>query len=210
MSNPRSASPTIKQRSSTSRFSSLTRLLLSRSIAAKLYHESKKQNKRLMKAVALLLFVLLGLVGAIVGLTATVIEASKETKTDASGITRVAGSDVPASSGSIIVQNSLHDSYALDYTALDATKSLYLQNADGTAEYSYTITGWTKDTNAKNVVFYSARGDTIAVDELGDIIVKDSSDSELLAIPKNGRKLTGFFSALMTSGSFMMMQAGAF
>ncbi len=122
----------------------------------------------------------------------------------------MAGSDMPASSGSIIVQNSLHDSYTLDRAALDATRSLYLENADGTEEYSYTITGWTKDTNSKNVVFFSARGDTIAVDELGDITVKDSSGSELLAIPKNGRKLTGFFSALQTSGSFTMMQAGGF
>ena len=175
-----------------------------------MYKDSKNMTNRLIKAVAVLLLVMLALVGTIVGLTAHVIEESKETKTDTSGVTRVAGSDMPVSTGSIRVLNSLHDAYTLDRAALDATKSIYLENAAGTEEYSYTITGWTKDTNAKNVVFFSARGDTITVDELGDITVKDSSGSKLLAIPKNGRKLNSFFSALLTTGSFTMQQAGSF
>ena len=52
----------------------------SHSNAAQLYKESKNTTKRLTKAVAALLVIMLALVGTIVGLTAHVIEAAKETK----------------------------------------------------------------------------------------------------------------------------------
>ena len=59
--------------------------------AAELYTKSKQKNKNLMKLVGGLSLILL--VFAIVGMTARVIEMSKETQTDDNGITTVAGSD---------------------------------------------------------------------------------------------------------------------
>ncbi|XRB19648.1 EF-hand domain-containing protein [Pseudoscourfieldia marina] len=64
---------------------------------AELYKESKKTTKRLTIFSGILLVILCALVGVIVGLTAVVVEASKETKTDSkTGITFAKGSGKPS------------------------------------------------------------------------------------------------------------------
>jgi hypothetical protein len=59
----------------------------------------------------------------------------------------------------------------------------------------------------------TARGDTIIISAAGDITVKDASAATILevsAAQEAGRRRLGYFSALQTSGSFTMMQAGGF
>ena len=77
------------------------------------------------KIVAGLSLVLILLVFAIVGMTAQVIEMSKETATSADGITTVAGSNQPAATGQIEVQDSLSDAYGWTPDQLNGVKSLY-------------------------------------------------------------------------------------
>jgi|EP01046_Picozoa_sp_COSAG06_P013712 hypothetical protein len=80
--------------------------------AAELYKKSKQKAKNLTKAVGGLSLVLILLIGAIVGMTAQVIESAKETTTGADGITTVAGSDQPAATAQIEQQNHLAEAFA--------------------------------------------------------------------------------------------------
>ena len=191
--------------------------------AAELYKKSKQQAKNLGKIVAGLSFVLIVLVFAIVGMTAQVIEMAKETQTGSDGITTVAGSDQPAANAQIQQQDSLSDAFAWEPAQLDAVKSLYFPEdetvscaadtyCEGGTELSYTVTGWARNTEA-GLTFFTARGDTVNVNAAGDMQVEEADGDVILSISAaedTGRRRLGFFSALMTSGSFMMMQAGAF
>ena len=160
---------------------------------------------------------------AIVGMTAQVIEMAKETTTGSDGITTVAGSDQPAANAQIQQQDSLSDAFAWEPAQLDAVKSLYFPEdetvscaadtyCEGGTELSYTVTGWARNAEA-GLTFFTARGDTVNVNAAGDMQVTEEDGDVILAISAaedTGRRRLGFFSALMTSGSFMMMQAGAF
>ena len=160
---------------------------------------------------------------AIVGMTAQVIEMAKETTTGSDGITTVAGSDQPAANAQIQQQDSLSDAFAWEPAQLDAVKSLYFPEdetvscaadtyCEGGTELSYTVTGWARNTEA-GLTFFTARGDKVSVNAAGDMRVTEADGDVILAISAaedTGRRRLGFFSALMTSGSFMMMQAGAF
>lgn len=119
--------------------------------AAELYTESKQRAKKLGKIVAGLSFILILLVFAIVGMTAQVIEMSKETKTSSDGITTVAGSDNPAATAQVQRQSSITEAFMWEPAQLDAVKSLYFPEDEtvtcpadafcerGT-ELSYTVT----------------------------------------------------------------------
>jgi len=170
--------------------------------AAEMYRESKTMTKRLVKAVAILLLIMIALVGTIIGLTAHVIEEAKETKTDSSGITMVKGTDKPVASGSVVAQHPLSEAFAVTANDLDAVKSLRLQSPDGTKEFSYTITGWMRDTAA--VHFYAARGDIVSVGKEGNTKVKDAAGATIFEIPKAttaGRHLSDWFGGSLSMGS---------
>jgi len=152
--------------------------------AAELYTKSKQKNKNLMKVVGGLSLILILLVFAIVGMTARVIEMSKETQTDENGITTVAGTDQPASTAQLMLQSELTESFFLQPTQLDTVKSLYFPEdtavtcpantyCQGGTELSYTVTGWARNTEA-GLTFYTARGDTVNVQASGAASVEDS------------------------------------
>ena len=88
-----------------------------------MYKDSKSMTKRLTKAVAVLLLIMIALVGTIVGLTAHVVEEAKETKTDSSGITTVKGTNQPTAVGSVVTQASLTESFASSADELDAARA---------------------------------------------------------------------------------------
>merc|ERR1712216_90277 len=113
--------------------------------AAELYEDSKNMVKRLAKAVAVLFLLMVALVGTIVGLTAHVIESSKETETGDSGVTYVKGSNTPSATAGVLKQLDLSEAYAYSEDELDNMKSLRLASLDGNTVYSYTITGWTRN-----------------------------------------------------------------
>ena len=146
--------------------------------AAELYQDSKNMVKRLAKAVAVLFLVMVALVGTIVGLTAHVIESAKETETSGDGITYVKGSDQPTATGRVTSYDTLGESYAFPPEALDDVDTAYLFSDDESEEFSYTITGWSR--NVSHIIFYSSRGDTITVDTVGNLITHDDAGNVLL------------------------------
>ena len=81
-----------------------------------------------------------------------------------------------------------------------------------TPEFSYTVTGWTRD--ATDVKFYAARGDVISVDATGNVVVKNEAGAELLNVPisvTRGRHLLGRgagYGMLSTTGSFTLSGGG--
>ena len=172
---------------------------------AELYKESKKTAKRLMVFSGVLMLILCALVGVIVGLTAVVVEGSKETKTDASGLTLAKGTSKPAAMATVLEQSVLNYNAADD--ALDAVRNVKVV-LDNDSLASYTITGWTRSTTL--LTLFSARGDTIefAASD-GKMVVRSSDGTVLAGDNKNtptGRRLL-FHGALMTSGSTTWMAA---
>ncbi|XRB17304.1 EF-hand domain-containing protein [Pseudoscourfieldia marina] len=137
---------------------------------AELYKESKKTTKRLTIFSGILLVILCALVGVIVGLVAVVVENSKETKTDGSGITTVKGSSTIAATAAVVKTRTLYDAFKMPSSQLDGITSLMLTNKGRT--YKHTITGFEKMPN--KVIFFSARGDTVEATP-NAITVKDSS-----------------------------------
>ena len=174
---------------------------------AELYKESKKTAKRLMIFSGVLLLVLCALVGVIVGLVAVVVENSKETKTDASGLTLAKGTSKPAAMATVLEQSVLNYNAADD--ALDAARNVKVV-LDNDSLASYTITGWTRSTTL--LTLFSARGDTIefAASD-GKMVVRSSDGTVLAGDNKNtptGRRLL-FHGHLATSGSYTMKAASA-
>ncbi|XRB05172.1 EF-hand domain-containing protein [Pycnococcus provasolii] len=134
---------------------------------AELYKESKKTAKRLTLFSGVLLVILCALVGVIVGLTAVVVEASKETKTDSkTGITFAKGSSKPSATAKVTKTDSIYNAVKKSASALRAIGSLTLGKPDGSS-LIYTITGVETHGGAPGkanaVAFYSARGDVINV-----------------------------------------------
>jgi hypothetical protein len=158
--------------------------------AAELYQDSKNMVKRLAKAVAVLFLVMVALVGTIVGLTAHVIESAKETETGGDGITYVKGTDQPSATGGIVSYDSLSETYAFLPDVLDGIDTAYLLSDDESEEFSYTITGWSR--NESHLVYYTARGDKITVDTVGNLVTHDDAGNVLLERREgegNGRRL---------------------
>ena len=133
---------------------------------------------------------MVALVGTIVGLTAHVIESAKETETSGDGITYVKGSDQPTATGKVTSYDTLSESYAFLPEALDDIDTAYLLSDDETEEYSYTVTGWSR--NESHLVFYTSRGDKITVDTVGNLVTHDDAGNVLLERREgegNGRRL---------------------
>ena len=177
--------------------------------AAELYTKSKQKNKNLMKLVGGLSLILILLVFAIVGMTARVIEMSKETQTDDNGITTVAGSDQPASTAQVNQQGELTESFLLQPTQLDAVKSLYFPEdtavtcpastyCQGGTELSYTVTGWARNTEA-GLTFYTARGDTINVQASGATTIENSDGFTIYTSAGEGRRQLNAFGGESTA-----------
>lgn len=137
--------------------------------AAMLYTESKKQVKRLTKQITVLIFVLAMLCAAMAGLTAWVVEASKETKTDITGITLVAGSTTPAATAVVSQELSLNMTYHASDEYLSSMTSLSYV-ADDNTELMYTIVGSERD--AFEIRLYASRGDVITITEAGSVGIK--------------------------------------
>ena len=135
---------------------------------AELYKDSKKTAKRLTIFSGVLLLILCALVGVIVALTAVVVEASKETKTDSkTGITFAKGSSKASATGKVTNTQTLFDAVSMSSSQLRHVESLTLERADG-SELIYSITGAetqgvAADGTASAVLFYAARGDVIKV-----------------------------------------------
>ncbi|XRB13664.1 EF-hand domain-containing protein [Pseudoscourfieldia marina] len=134
---------------------------------AELYKESKKTTKRLTIFSGILLVILCALVGVIVGLTAVVVEASKETKTDdKTGITFAKGSGKPSAAAKVTKTDSIYNAVKKSASDLRAIGSLTLGKPDGSS-LIYSITGAETHGGAPGkanaVAFYSARGDVINV-----------------------------------------------
>ncbi|XRB04225.1 EF-hand domain-containing protein [Pycnococcus provasolii] len=157
---------------------------------AELYKESKKTAKRLTIFSGVLLVILCALVGVIVALTAVVVEASKETKTDSkTGITFAKGSSKPSATAKVTKTGSIYNAVKKSASALRAVGSLTLVKPDGSS-LIYTITGAEtyggSPGNATAVAFYSARGDVINVTatslkvtkEDGTIVMTDTAVAE--------------------------------
>ena len=180
--------------------------------AAELYEDSKNMVKRLAKAVAVLFLVMVALVGTIVGLTAHVIESAKETETSGDGITYVKGSDQPTATGRVTSYDTLGESYAFPPEALDDVDTAYLFSDDESEEFSYTITGWSR--NVSHLIFYTSRGDTITVDTVGNLITHDDAGNVLLEKEGegSGRRLLrrGKASTIRRGGGQMLRSASGF
>jgi len=179
--------------------------------AAELYQDSKNMVKRLAKAVAVLFLVMVALVGTIVGLTAHVIESAKETETSGDGITYVKGSDQPTATGRVTSYDILGESYAFLPEALDDVDTAYLFSDDESEEFSYTITGWSR--NVSHLIFYTSRGDTITVDTVGNLITHDDAGNVLLEKEGgSGRRLLrrGKASTVRRGGGQMLRSASGF
>ena len=168
--------------------------------AAELYQKSKQKSKQLTKIVAGLSFVLILLAFAIVGMTAQVIEMSKETSTSADGVTRVAGSDQAAATGAVQQEDSLSDAFGWTPRRLNGVKSLYFPEAtdtacpantycDGGTELAYSVTGWARNDEA-GLTFFTARGDQVSVVASGVVSVTDSAGATVYteAAPSEGRR----------------------
>ena len=133
---------------------------------------------------------MVALVGTIVGLTAHVIESAKETETSGDGITFVKGSDQPTATGTVSSYDSLSESYAFLPEDLDDIDTAYLLSDNESEEFSYTITGWSR--NESHLVYYTSRGDTITVDTVGNLVTHDDAGNVLLERREgegNGRRL---------------------
>ena len=80
-----------------------------------------------------------------------------------------------------------------------------------TNELSYTVSSWMHNPTT-GVSFTTVLGDTINIATDQSKLTVTKADGTVLmsddGTDSSGRRRLGFFSALMTSGSFTMMQAG--
>ena len=112
----------------------------------------------------------------------------------------------------MVAQTPLSESSTAASDALDAVKSLRLVSLDDAKkEFSYTITGWSR--NAAAVKFYASRGDVITVDKDGSLLVTNAAGGEILNVPntQDGRRrhtLARRAAFLATSGSFTLSSGG--
>ncbi|CAE8713731.1 unnamed protein product [Polarella glacialis] len=156
--------------------------------AADLYEASKNQVKRLMKlTVGLMVMLLLSLL-CIGVLVFCVVELTKETKADSSGMVYVAGTKTPTASAVATQTKTLFSAPTAGLAELSAVTSLTLSAKDGSEHFGYTITGFSKDTNLAEVTFFSSRGDRILV-SASKITVSEACTPVAPATSCAGRKL---------------------
>ncbi|XRA99628.1 EF-hand domain-containing protein [Pycnococcus provasolii] len=127
---------------------------------AELYKQSKKTTKRLVIFSCVLMVILCALVGVIVGLTAVVVEESKETKADNSGALVKKGTSSPVGTAKATKSMALFDMIGQPAGVLSSAERIDLKQF-GTL-LGYTITGY-RATDTK-VTFLASSGDVVAVD----------------------------------------------
>lgn len=189
-----------------------------------MFAESKKTQKKLMFVIGGLLGLLVVALVAIGLITSFVVEGAKETKTDSSGVTLVAGSDTVAAGGSAQSQSTIYTAASYTYDQLNAVNNLQL--IDDNDVLMYQPVEW--KSASTYVEFTTARGTVIkvtddqvltATDSNGVIFITSTPSTEaamrrrrLSEVSEAGEQfeLKGYFSALQTSGSFTMMLAGGF
>ena len=120
---------------------------------------------------------MVALVGTIVGLTGDVIESAK-TESEGDGITFVKGSDQPTATGTVSSYDSLSESYAFLPEDLDDIDTAYLLSDNESEEFSYTITGWSRNEVTSFITLPG--GDTITVDTVGNLVTHDDAGNVLL------------------------------
>ena len=171
-------------------------------IAAQLYKDSKDTVKKLTKMLVALVLLLAVLIAAIGGLTAWVVESSKETKTDASGITMLAGTNMPSGTATVKQEFTLAELHAAPATALNGIDSLNF-DMEGT-ELGYTIVGWTR--TSTHVTLHSARGDKVQVTaDGGALSIVDKDDQPVVTEEESRRRLNWGFGGLRTFGSYALV-----
>ena len=100
----------------------------------------------------------------------------------------VKGTDQPAATGGLSSYDGLSESYAFPPDVLDDVDTAYLISDDETEEYSYTVTGWSR--NESHLVFHTSRGDKITVDTVGNLVTHDDAGNVLLEREgEHGRKM---------------------
>merc|ERR1719409_66444 len=76
--------------------------------AADMYKDSQSMVKRLRKVVVVLFLVLVATIGVIVGLTAVVVEESKEAKVSSNGVQVRKGASTPVATGDVTAHGSIY------------------------------------------------------------------------------------------------------
>lgn len=169
--------------------------------AAELYEESKNMVKKLTKLSVALLILIGGMLGCICGMTIAVVEASKETKTDASGVTLVKGTDTPTASAALSKSEDIFSVPLNTAESLRSVKSigpLSRTAKDGkTSVFEFTITGYEKMDDAVN--FFTASGKTVTV-TTEDYTVFNSDGTVMFKDLKTAAKKR----ALLMNGGFPM------
>ncbi|XRB06625.1 EF-hand domain-containing protein [Pycnococcus provasolii] len=148
--------------------------------AAELYKQSKKTAKRLMIFAGVLMVILCALVGVIVGLTAVVVEESKESKASGDGTLTKKGTSTPIAVGEAVKSSSIFDVVGMTPASLGGVKSLML--AKGTTTRSFTVTGFTAKPGL--VTFNTASGYAVVVSPKDYKIINIGADLVVATVTK--------------------------
>lgn len=127
--------------------------------ASDLYAASKQTSRRLLVVVAGLVAAIILLVGGVVGLTALVIEESKETRTEPTGALVQKDSHTPVGTSKTVSVQSPFDIVGSTHAVLSQVKRVHLEQ-DGTL-LGYTITGYRA--TPTTVTLLATSGDAVAV-----------------------------------------------
>ena len=147
---------------------------------AELYKQSKKTAKRLMIFAGVLMVILCALVGVIVGLTAVVVEESKESKASGDGTLTKKGTSTPIAVGEAVKSSSIFDVVGMTPASLGGVKSLML--ATGTTTRSFTVTGFTAKPGL--VTFNTASGYSVMVSPKDYKIINIGADLVVATVTK--------------------------
>ena len=152
--------------------------------AADMYAESKKTSKRLTIFSGLLLLILCALVGVIVGLTAVVVEESKESKAESDGSLKKKGSSKDITVGTSTLTTDVFDSIGMPASSLSSITTLTL--TVGTTTRSYTVTGFTK--TPSKVTYNTPSGYSIVVTKDKYEIVNAATGKTVAETKKSGSR----------------------
>ncbi|XRB04827.1 EF-hand domain-containing protein [Pycnococcus provasolii] len=166
--------------------------------AADMYAESKKTSKRLTIFSGLLLLILCALVGVIVGLTAVVVEESKESKAESDGSLKKKGSSKDITVGTSTLTTDVFDSIGMPASSLSSITTLTL--TVGTTTRSYTVTGFTK--TPSKVTYNTPSGYSIVVTKDKYEIVNAATGKTVAETKKSGSRRR----ALLQAGALDTMK----
>ena len=150
--------------------------------AAELYRAEKKQTALLMKISIALFVIVFTMIGLIVGLTAVVVEESKETKVKGD-VLKIKGSDNTVATAAVEGSFDVYDAVTMAPSKLTKVSTMMLVAQGGTSVYSITGLRSLPD----EVVFNTAVGDRIHV-TAARVIVRDSAGTTTLVMSKAARR----------------------